>query len=145
MVLSAAVVAVMILGGLLGAWINGQNTPPAASPAATQRPASQRTAADARRLVPPGRRGRAGRQPAMGDRDTNFMLHGRGWVPGSRVTVQLAGQVSRIRPVVDRAGALNYAINQDHEYFVGTLPPGHYTVAATADGHRSEARFEVHP
>ena len=38
---------------------------------------------------------------------------------------------------VDGAGTFNYAINQDHEFFPGPLPPGRYHVLVTAPGIRS--------
>jgi len=53
---------------------------------------------------------------------------------------------SRIHPVVDNAGTFNYAVNQDHEFFRGGLPPGRYrVVASTPGGHRATAGFDVVP
>ena len=69
---------------------------------------------------PPGRaaagrpdRRRSSMNQPYGDGHTVFVVYGRGWPPGTRVTVALAGgRTSPDRPVVDRAGAFNYAVNQ---------------------------------
>jgi hypothetical protein len=37
-------------------------------------------------------------------------------------------------PVVDSAGTFNYAINHNHEFFRGGLPPRSYRVLAMASG-----------
>lgn len=81
----------------------------------------------------------------FGDGATVFLIHGTGWMPASRVTVALAGHgVSPVRPVVDRQGTFNYAINQAHEFFAGRIPAGEYQVVVTAPGgRRARARFEV--
>jgi hypothetical protein len=51
------------------------------------------------------------------------------------VTVALAGvRASPEHPVVDSAGTFNYAINQNHEFFRGGLPPRSYRVLAMASG-----------
>jgi len=81
---------------------------------------------------------------AFGDSDTVFVLHGEGWTPGQPVTVALSGRVSPMHPIVDEAGTFNYAINQDHEFFRGGLPPGTYRVVVTAHGARATASFIVH-
>ena len=70
----------------------------------------------------------------MGDGNTAFMVRGIGWPPGERVTVALSGRASPEHPVVDDAGTFGYAINQDHEFFRGALPPGKYRVVASAPG-----------
>jgi Protein kinase domain len=81
----------------------------------------------------------------FGDGYTVFVLHGVGWVPGQQVTVALAGlRASPVHPVVDSAGTFSYAINQDHEFFRGPLPPGTYRVVVTAPGRaRAVASFVV--
>lgn len=82
-----------------------------------------------------------------GDQETTFIVEGRGWPPGARLTVRLKGiGASRVHPPVDRAGSFNYAINQDHEFFDGGLRPGRYTVIVTGPGGReAKARFVVGP
>jgi len=82
-----------------------------------------------------------------GDSHTVFVVHGEGWTPGQAVTVTLAGRgASPERPIVDSAGTFSYAINQDHEFFGGGLPPGTYHVIVTSSGGaRAEATFAVHP
>jgi serine/threonine protein kinase len=83
---------------------------------------------------------------AFGDSDTVFVLHGEGWTPGQSVTVTLSGRASPIHPVVDEAGTFNYAINQDHEFSPGGLPPGTYHVVVSApNGARATASFVVRP
>jgi hypothetical protein len=87
----------------------------------------------------------------MGDGVTVFVVHGRGWQPGTEVTIGLAGgrvsRTSRYLPVVDLAGTFNYAIDQGHAFFDGVIPPGDYTVVAAGVGGGPSARasFSVHP
>ncbi len=80
-----------------------------------------------------------------GDRYTIFIVHGQNWPAGKSVTIALVGvRVSDIHPIADEAGTFNYAINQDHEFVAGPLPPGIYTVRVTAPGGASaQAKFEV--
>jgi hypothetical protein len=143
-----AVVVLVALGGLLGAWINGRPPPPAQGPRQAYPPPP------APPWVPPGG---AANQPTgppeilvnqpTGDGYTVFVVHGSGWRPGTRITVQLAGRpVSPQTPFVDLAGSFNYAVNQQHEFFPGAIPPGDYRVVATAPGGPSkQASFTVHP
>jgi serine/threonine protein kinase len=81
----------------------------------------------------------------FGDGDTEFVIHGSGWVPFTLVTVALPGYgVSPVRPTVDRLGTFNYAINQGHEFFAGKIPAGSYQVVVTGSGQRhAAARFRV--
>jgi hypothetical protein len=80
----------------------------------------------------------------FGDGYTVFVVHGVGWVPGQLVTVALAGlRASPVHPVVDSAGTFSYAINQDHEFFAGPLPPGTYHVVVTVGGARAVTSFVV--
>jgi hypothetical protein len=80
-----------------------------------------------------------------GDPETTFVVHGGNWPPGQRLTVTLVGvAVSPIHPIADRTGTFNYAINQDHEFVRGGLPPGVYTVKVTdSAGASAKASFEV--
>ncbi len=142
-----AAVALVVLGVLLGAWIDSsgnapQDTrlggpPPGRNPPPPLSGASDRPTGNPEVVV---------NQP-MGDGDTVFVVHGRGWVPGSRITLRLVGRPpSGEMPVVDQAGTFNYAINQQHEFFSGALPPGNYTVVATTSaGVKRETTFHVGP
>src|SRR5262249_26242336 len=76
---------------------------------------------------------------------TVFVVHGQRYPPFSQVTITLVG-VGRpaVHAPVDGVGTFNYAINQDHEFFPGPLPPGLYHVLVTALGVRSyPTRFLV--
>ncbi len=81
----------------------------------------------------------------QGDPHTIFVVEGRGWLPGSHLTVALKGiGASPVHPPVDGVGSFNYAINQDHEFFKGGMRPGQYTVVVTGPGRsRATARFLV--
>jgi Protein kinase domain len=85
-------------------------------------------------------------QPS-GDSNTVYVIHGSGFVPGTPVTVRLVGVgVSPDRPVADRLGTFNYAIDQGHYFFRGAIPPGTYSAVVTAPGGRSaSASFRVYP
>jgi Protein kinase domain len=86
-------------------------------------------------LPHPGGRPQIALYQRFGDGYTVFVLRGVGWVPRQRIMVALAGvRVSPMHPVVDSAGTFSYAINQDHEFFPGPLPPGTYHVVVTASG-----------
>ncbi|MBB6474951.1 protein kinase domain-containing protein [Sphaerisporangium rubeum] len=77
----------------------------------------------------------------MGDGWTVFVVHGRGWPPGGRVSIHLdGGKASPIMPVVDRQGTFNYAVNQQREFFPGRLPPGRHEVTVRASGGGPDAR-----
>jgi Protein kinase domain len=82
-----------------------------------------------------------------GDSDTVYVIHGSGFVPGTPVTVRLLGVgVSPERPVADRQGTFNYAIDQGHYFFRGAIRPGTYSAVVTAPGGRSaRASFRVYP
>ena len=140
LMLAAAVAAAAVLitsGAVIGASIAGKPPPVPLPPPAQQPPA-------ALAALPPGKRGIVMNQPA-GDSRTSFVVFGGGWVPGSRLTVTLAGVgASPVHPVADSAGTFNYAINQTHEFFPGGLPPRTYHVIVTAPGGaRAEAAFTV--
>jgi serine/threonine protein kinase len=94
--------------------------------------------------VPQGPPALAPNQP-FGDSTTSFVVHGRGWRPGTVVTVRLdGGRAGPDRPVVDRKGTFNYVVNQRHEFFPGGVPAGDHVLEATgAGGQRAEAQFRV--
>jgi serine/threonine protein kinase len=81
----------------------------------------------------------------FGDPNTGFVVHGQNWPANRPVSITLVGVgMSSIHPLADNKGTFNYAINQDHEFFAGSLPPGIYTVRVTdSAGASSEARFQV--
>ena len=81
----------------------------------------------------------------FGDRNTVFVIQGSGFIPLTRVTVALVGHgVSPVRPVVDRMGTFNYAIDQGHLFFTGEIPAGHYQVLTTgAGGRHARVSFRV--
>ena len=80
-----------------------------------------------------------------GDGDTVFVIHGTGFRPFVTVTVTLVGVgVSPDHPVTDLQGTFNYAFDQGHHFFSGTIPPGDYKVTVTASGeHSASATFQV--
>ena len=82
-----------------------------------------------------------------GDGSTVFVLHGSGWIQARRMTVAIAGRGdSPDRPTVDRKGTFNYAINQNHEFFRGQIPPGTYEIVVTeSGGPQKRTSFEVVP
>jgi serine/threonine protein kinase len=72
----------------------------------------------------------------MGDKHSGFVIHGSGMTPGQVVTVRLdkLPRASPVMPIVDRAGTFNYVINQSHEFFTGSIPPGEHHVTVTLSG-----------
>jgi hypothetical protein len=80
-----------------------------------------------------------------GDPHTVYVVHGNGFVADSAITVRLAGVgVSRFHPVADQMGTFNYAIDQGHDFWPGTIPPGDYSVVATdARGRTARTAFLV--
>lgn len=94
--------------------------------------------------APPGIPAIGVSQPT-GDGDTTFIIRGQWWPAGKTVTVTLVGVgTSPVHPIADHDGSFNYAVNQDHEFFAGSLPAGVYTLRVTdAAGASAEARFEV--
>ena len=94
--------------------------------------------------APPGIPAVGVSQPT-GDADTVFIIRGQWWPVGKPVTITLVGVgTSTVHPIADRGGTFNYAINQDHEFVAGALPPGTYTVQVSgAAGASAVARFEV--
>ncbi len=147
---AAAALALLAAGVVLGAYVaTGRRAPTGQnSEASSKRPQSPPLVTG---LPPdPGGKPVIAINQHMGDSSTIFLLQGRGWRPGSRVTIRLivggTSVKSPIRPMVDLAGTFNYAINQTHEFFAKGLPPGHYRVIVTGPGGRKEtARFMVMP
>jgi hypothetical protein len=141
----SAVGAAALLGGGVAAGFaaagNGGQPPPPPPPATVLVPASQASLSSQEAGRP-----QIALYQTSGDSHTVFVVHGVGWRPGQAITVTLAGRrPSPERPIVDGAGTFSYAINQDHEFFPGGLPPGTYHVIVTASGGaRAEATFTVH-
>jgi hypothetical protein len=83
----------------------------------------------------------------FGDGVTVFVVHGSGFLPGTQVKVALTGRgASPIAETVDPRGTFNYAIDQGHEFFSGTIPVGDYQVVVTgSSGRTAKARFTVAP
>jgi hypothetical protein len=138
---SVAVAVALLAAGLgLGIAVGHANRPPPPVGLPPPPPGQNPALANAR----PGLSSIVLNQSA-GDSDTTFVVHGQGWPVGKQVTVALVGVgTSPIHPVADLAGTFNYAINQDHEFFRGGLPPGTYTVRVTgANGASAEAKFTV--
>jgi len=81
----------------------------------------------------------------FGDSDTAFVIHGDGFDPGSTISISIAGVgVSRYHPVADQMGTFNYAIDQGHYFFSGTIPAGDYHVVATdTSGRTARVSFLV--
>ncbi|MCP2341703.1 serine/threonine-protein kinase [Actinomadura rupiterrae] len=66
-----------------------------------------------------------------GDGSTTFVVHGSGWRAGEAVRLTLDGSHRAPLPcVADRRGTFNYAVNQEHEFVTGALPPGKHRVTA---------------
>jgi hypothetical protein len=83
----------------------------------------------------------------FGDGDTVFIIHGTGFRRFTTVTVSLVGVgASPDHPVTDVEGTFNYAVDQGHRFFSGTIPPGDYKVVVSASGeHSASATFQVNP
>ncbi len=81
----------------------------------------------------------------FGDGNTVFVVHGSGFVPLTQVRVELIGHgFASFRPVADRMGTFNYAIDQGHVFFAGPIPVGIYHVLVTgARGRHASASFVV--
>lgn len=135
-------------GVVLGSWLSGVDQPAQSG--------SQRGAAGPPEghppPPPPGERLRPAAPPTLqvnqphGDGHTAFVVYGRGWPPGTSITVALAGgPTSPDGSVVDRAGAFNYTVNQGHEFFPGALPPGTYTAVVSGGGRTMRVDFLVQP
>jgi Protein kinase domain len=156
-VTAAVVAAVLLAGGAaIGALIAGshraatpQLLPPPGLPPPGLPPPGQPMPGQS--LLSSSQGGRPLAEASMsqpsGDTQTGFVVTGRGWPPGARVTVTLVGVgTAPEHPVVDGAGTFNYLINQDHEFFPGVLPSQRYQVLVTVHGAgRAVTSFVVHP
>jgi serine/threonine protein kinase len=104
---------------------------------------------------PPPPRSGLGPRPAVatllisqpyGDGHTVFVVQGTGWEAGQQITVEVKGRpASPYKPITDRLGTFNYAINQTHEFWPGPIPVGDYQVEASGGGHSASAPLKVVP
>jgi serine/threonine protein kinase len=153
-------VALLTAGVGVGFTVHGPSTRPAAittpgptvTVTATATPASTATAAAATHRGPcithqPDTTPVLCVNQPFGDGDTEFVIHGSGFVPFTTITVTLVGEgTSSDQPLTDVEGTFNYAVDQGHVFFPGTIPPGHYEVQATAaDGDKASTTFIVNP
>ncbi len=141
--LASAGVALVAAGVFLGASVKGRGSQTPAPTAAGNLPPGPPPPP----VLPNGRSSTPMivlNQP-FGDRNTVFVIQGSGFIPLTRVTVALVGHgVSPVRPVVDRMGTFNYAIDQGHLFFTGEIPAGHYQVLTTgAGGRHARVSFRV--
>jgi serine/threonine protein kinase len=83
----------------------------------------------------------------FGDGVTGYVIHGMGFVPNTKVSVELVGHgTASWHPVVDPVGTFNYTIDQDHLFFHQNIPVGKYEVLVTGSGGRhATANFQVSP
>jgi serine/threonine protein kinase len=152
---AGAACALIVAGAALGAVLTGfsmtgdtagtshPHLSPTAAQAASRRPPPG-PAPSSFSPIPSGPPAVVSLQP-FGDQDTTFVIHGANWRPGTVLTIALAGfGASPVHPIADLAGSFNYAINQDHEFAAGKLPPGVYHVVVTGGGgQRATVSFDV--
>ncbi|MEV5569888.1 serine/threonine-protein kinase [Spirillospora sp. NPDC052269] len=143
---AAALAAVLIgVGALFGRYLTPGGDKPAPPPQNRGPVPAQQREGDP---PPPvgGEKDRPGTTPKLvvnqphGDGSTTFVVHGSGWRPGEAVRLTLDG--TRRAPhacVADRRGTFNYAVNQEHEFVTGALPPGVHSVTAVAARRRGAA------
>jgi hypothetical protein len=159
-----AAVLLIAAGAVLGAFMSASSTEapratPTDTPAVSDSPTGSASATvSSPRGPPPGpppstfpflRLGkpRIGMVQSLGDGNTVFIVHGRGWRPGSRITLALTGVgTSSVTVTADRQGTFNYGIDQGHKFFAGPIPVGFYRVTVTASGGRkARTQFQVVP
>jgi len=152
---ATAAIVLIAAGAGLGVLLSRRSDPPAAGPAGgaqtSSLPGTVRLPAP-RLGVPPstlpslplGKAEVAMFQPT-GDPYTDFGVHGLGWPPRSRVSIELVGHgTDPYRPTADMASSFNYLVNQDHAFFTGPIPPGSYEIIVTGvGGRRAHTRFSV--
>jgi serine/threonine protein kinase len=81
-----------------------------------------------------------------GDGFTVFVVQGSGWAAGQKITVRVKGhRASPAKPITDRVGTFNYAINQTHEFWTGSIPIGDYQIEASGGGQSANVTFKVVP
>ena len=138
-------VALLLAGTLLGALLTRDDPPAPAAPPAAGPPAGREPPPP-----PPGPGQPVTGPPTLeinqpyGDGATSFVVYGRGWTPGARVTVSLDGRASPDRPAVDGAGAFHFVVNQRREFFPDELPRGRHTVeVGTPGGPTQRVSFQV--
>jgi len=131
---AVAAAALVAAGTVLGMALHGSNAAASATPPP---PCPSALPSSTPELCAP---------QSSGDGETVYVLHGSGYVPGKVVTITLVGVGSSpVRPVTDGEGTFNYAVDQGHYFFRGAIPPGTYTVVATAPGEATvRASFSVH-
>jgi Protein kinase domain len=82
-----------------------------------------------------------------GDGTTVFVFHGSGFPPHARVTITIADlHVLPVMVTADDTGMFNYAFDQGHHFFPGSIPLGTYNAMVTAAGQGSAtASFRIYP
>jgi serine/threonine protein kinase len=137
--------ALLLLGGAIGGAFAGRPGAPRYGPPPGPPPDQVPTDSQSGSPRPTGKP-RIALNQTFGDGNTGFVVHGAGLSPGQKIAIRLDnGHVSPFMPVVDFGGTFNYAINQNHEFFPGKLPPGKHQVAVTASGTSRQlgASFDV--
>jgi hypothetical protein len=147
-----AVVGLVLFGGMLNTWIDGGSRQVAQQPAGGAGDGRPPGGPPPPAVPVGGAKDRPTGAPQLvinqdsGDGVTVFVVHGRGWQPGTSIMIELAGRKSPTIPQADRAGTFNYAIDQGHVFFAGLIPVGSYTVVATGPGGpKAQVTFTVHP
>jgi hypothetical protein len=82
----------------------------------------------------------------VGDRYSDFVVHGGNWPPGTSVTISLIGCAdTSVSHTADAQGTVNFVINQGDNFFRTGLRDGVYAVRAVGagGGGSATARFAV--
>lgn len=81
---------------------------------------------------------------SQGTANTDFVIHGTGWPPGQYVTISITGgKTSPTRIPIDYDGTVTYPVNQEHEFFAGSIPPGTYQVQVVSGPNSATTSFTV--